>query len=151
MTGETGSKLDVYDLEVAAEREDVLRDLAEFQLAAVGGGCWRPRPGRWAGAGAGAGPLQWAQRGAETRWDLQNAMLESGLQHHHIRGTSAPSPTPRPLPCAPLLGPQTLYNAMLENNCSEHASRMSAMENSTKSAGEMLESLTLKCAGMEGG
>ncbi|GBF94220.1 ATP synthase subunit mitochondrial [Raphidocelis subcapitata] len=72
MTGETGSKLDVYDLEVAAEREDVLRDLAEFQLAA------------------------------------------------------------------------TLYNAMLENNCSEHASRMSAMENSTKSAGEMLESLTLK-------
>lgn len=39
---------------------------------------------------------------------------------------------------------QTLYNAMLENNCSEHASRMSAMENSTKSAGEMLNSLTLK-------
>lgn len=72
MTGETGSKLDVYDLEVAAEREDALKDLAEFQLAA------------------------------------------------------------------------TLYNAMLENNCSEHASRMSAMENSTKSAGEMLESLTLK-------
>ncbi|KIY94326.1 F-type H+-transporting ATPase subunit gamma [Monoraphidium neglectum] len=38
----------------------------------------------------------------------------------------------------------TLYNAMLENNCSEHASRMSAMENSTKSAGEMLTKLTLK-------
>jgi F-type H+-transporting ATPase subunit gamma len=37
----------------------------------------------------------------------------------------------------------TLYNAMLENNCSEHASRMSAMENSTKSAGEMLSALTL--------
>lgn len=37
----------------------------------------------------------------------------------------------------------TLYNAMLENNCSEHASRMSAMENSTKSAGEMLGKLTL--------
>lgn len=37
----------------------------------------------------------------------------------------------------------TLYNAMLENNCSEHASRMSAMENSTKSAGEMLGRLTL--------
>lgn len=72
MTGESGSKLDVYDLEIPAEREDVLKDLAEFQLAA------------------------------------------------------------------------TLYNAMLENNCSEHASRMSAMENSTKSAGEMLERLTLK-------
>jgi hypothetical protein len=42
-----------------------------------------------------------------------------------------------------------LYNAMLENNCSEHASRMSAMENSTKSAGEMLGKLTLaynRCA-----
>jgi len=37
----------------------------------------------------------------------------------------------------------TLFNAMLENNCSEHASRMSAMENSTKSAGEMLGKLTL--------
>uniref|UniRef100_A0A7S3RAQ1 ATP synthase subunit gamma n=1 Tax=Dunaliella tertiolecta TaxID=3047 RepID=A0A7S3RAQ1_DUNTE len=37
----------------------------------------------------------------------------------------------------------TLHNAMLENNCSEHASRMSAMENSTKSAGEMLSALTL--------
>lgn len=37
----------------------------------------------------------------------------------------------------------TLFNAMLENNCSEHASRMSAMENSTKSAGEMLGALTL--------
>lgn len=37
----------------------------------------------------------------------------------------------------------TLYNAMLENNCSEHASRMSAMENSTKSASEMLTKLTL--------
>jgi F0F1-type ATP synthase gamma subunit len=39
--------------------------------------------------------------------------------------------------------PQTLYNAMLENNCSEHASRMTAMENSTKSAGEMLGNLVL--------
>lgn len=27
---------------------------------------------------------------------------------------------------------------MLENNCSEQSSRMSAMENSTKNAGEML-------------
>lgn len=39
---------------------------------------------------------------------------------------------------------QTLYNAMLENNCSEHASRMSAMENSSKSAGEILDKLTLQ-------
>lgn len=38
---------------------------------------------------------------------------------------------------------QVLYNAMLENNCSEHASRMSAMENSSKSAGEILGRLTL--------
>lgn len=67
----SGNKLDAYELEVTHERIDVLRDLAEFQLAS------------------------------------------------------------------------TLYNAMLENNCSEHASRMSAMENSTKSAGEMLSKLTL--------
>jgi F-type H+-transporting ATPase subunit gamma len=36
-----------------------------------------------------------------------------------------------------------LYTAMLENNCSEQSSRMSAMENSTKNAGEMLGKLTL--------
>lgn len=53
-----------------------------------------------------------------------------------------------PDPCCPSLGclslaAQTVYNAMLENNCSESASRMSAMENSTKSAGEMLSKLTL--------
>ena len=36
-----------------------------------------------------------------------------------------------------------LYNAMSENNCSENASRMQAMENSTKNASEMLEKLTL--------
>lgn len=72
LAGESGSKLDAYELEVAGERADVLVDLAEFQLAA------------------------------------------------------------------------TLYNGMLENNCSEHASRMSAMENSTKSAGEILNRLTLQ-------
>lgn len=48
MAGEQGSKLDAYDLEVAAEREDVLRDLAEFQLAAV-----RRRGGVGLGMGAG--------------------------------------------------------------------------------------------------
>ncbi|PNH00715.1 ATP synthase subunit gamma, mitochondrial [Tetrabaena socialis] len=68
----SGNRLDAYEVEATHERSDVLRDLAEFQLAA------------------------------------------------------------------------TLYNAMLENNCSEHASRMSAMENSTKSAGEMLGKLTLE-------
>ena len=36
-----------------------------------------------------------------------------------------------------------MNNAMLENNCSEQASRMSAMESSTKNAKEMLERLTL--------
>lgn len=36
-----------------------------------------------------------------------------------------------------------LYNAMLENGCSENASRMAAMENSTKNASEMLQRLTL--------
>ena len=38
---------------------------------------------------------------------------------------------------------QTLYNALLENNCSEQASRMAAMESSTKNASEMLQKLTL--------
>ncbi len=38
---------------------------------------------------------------------------------------------------------QMMYNALLENNCSEQASRMSAMESSTKNATEMLSKLTL--------
>lgn len=37
----------------------------------------------------------------------------------------------------------SLFACMLENNCSEQSSRMSAMENSTKNAGEMLGKLTL--------
>lgn len=37
-----------------------------------------------------------------------------------------------------------LYNGLLENNCSENASRMQAMENSTKNASEMLDRLTLQ-------
>jgi F-type H+-transporting ATPase subunit gamma len=37
----------------------------------------------------------------------------------------------------------TLFTSMLENNCSEQSSRMAAMENSTKNAGEMLGKLTL--------
>lgn len=36
-----------------------------------------------------------------------------------------------------------LYNSLLENNCSENASRMQAMENSTKNASEMLVKLNL--------
>ncbi len=38
---------------------------------------------------------------------------------------------------------QVLFNGMLENNCSEQASRMAAMESSTKNAKEMLSKLTL--------
>ena len=37
----------------------------------------------------------------------------------------------------------TLFNAMLENNCSEQAARMAAMESSTKNATEILGKLTL--------
>jgi F-type H+-transporting ATPase subunit gamma len=37
----------------------------------------------------------------------------------------------------------TLFSSMLESNCSEQSSRMNAMENSTKNAGEMLGKLTL--------
>jgi hypothetical protein len=37
MAGEQGSKLDVYEMEVANERGDALQDLAEFNLAVVSG------------------------------------------------------------------------------------------------------------------
>jgi hypothetical protein len=37
LAGEQGSKLDVYEMEVANERGDALQDLAEFNLAVVSG------------------------------------------------------------------------------------------------------------------
>ncbi|MCO5585857.1 hypothetical protein L7F22_039790 [Adiantum nelumboides] len=39
---------------------------------------------------------------------------------------------------------QMLFNASLENACSEQGARMSAMDSSTRNATEMLDKLTLK-------
>ena len=36
-----------------------------------------------------------------------------------------------------------MYNAVLENGCSELGARMSAMDSSSRNAGEMLDRLTL--------
>jgi F-type H+-transporting ATPase subunit gamma len=36
-----------------------------------------------------------------------------------------------------------VYRALLENNASEHGSRMTAMDNATRNAGEMIKKLTL--------
>ncbi len=36
-----------------------------------------------------------------------------------------------------------VYRSLLENNASEHGARMSAMDNATRNAGEMIDSLTL--------
>jgi len=36
-----------------------------------------------------------------------------------------------------------MYNAVLENACSEQGARMSAMDSSSRNAGEMLDRLTL--------
>lgn len=38
---------------------------------------------------------------------------------------------------------QVMYNAALENACSELGARMSAMDSSSRNAGEMLDRLTL--------
>ena len=38
----------------------------------------------------------------------------------------------------------TFYNALLNNIASEQSSRMNAMENASKNAGEILQSLTLE-------
>lgn len=37
-----------------------------------------------------------------------------------------------------------IYNAFLENSASEHGARMSAMDNATRNAGDMIKKLTLK-------
>ncbi|KAH7528864.1 hypothetical protein FEM48_Zijuj05G0123100 [Ziziphus jujuba var. spinosa] len=42
-----------------------------------------------------------------------------------------------------LLLPQVLFNAVMENACSEQGARMSAMDSSSRNAGEMLDRLTL--------
>ena len=36
-----------------------------------------------------------------------------------------------------------VFRALLENNASEHGARMSAMDNATRNAGEMIDSLTM--------
>ena len=36
-----------------------------------------------------------------------------------------------------------VFRSLLENNASEHGARMSAMDNATRNAGEMIDSLTL--------
>lgn len=38
---------------------------------------------------------------------------------------------------------QVMFNAVLENACSEQGARMSAMDSSSRNAGEMLDRLTL--------
>ena len=58
-----------------------------------------------------------------------------------VLATPAASPRASSAECFLL---QTLYNALLENNCSEQASRMAAMESSTKNATEMISKLSLQ-------
>jgi len=38
---------------------------------------------------------------------------------------------------------QTVFQSLLESVAAEHAARMTAMDNATKNAGELIESLTL--------
>lgn len=38
---------------------------------------------------------------------------------------------------------QTMYNGLLENSCSENASRVAAMDSSTNNASDLLSKLTL--------
>lgn len=78
----------------------------------------------------------------ETMEKQLNEPSGNRLDAYEIEATHERSDTLRDLAEFQLAA--TLYNAMLENNCSESASRMSAMENSTKSASEMLTALTLK-------
>lgn len=150
MAGESGSKLDVYEMEVASERGDALQDLAEFNLAVVsrqltvalvivkfcGSGDTAGQKG--AGGGAAGRAVFLRCRGRCTYRCCSTTAATCACQPR-----STPAHALALSRCA-VVPPQTLYNAMLENNCSEHASRMSAMENSSKSAGEILERLTLQ-------
>lgn len=73
-------------------------------------------------------------------------MASAGSDQRRVRCISVPCHGHQPcrqsndshLALTTIVPLQTLYNSMLENNCSEQSSRMSAMENSTKNAGEML-------------
>ena len=115
-----------------------------------GGGGWRVevwvRRGRDAYEGLRAAAARRDPRGAaadDARPLAHTPSLTLSHPHQPPRDTHKHTPTHTPPPLTPTMR-QTLYNAMLENNCSEHASRMSAMENSTKSAGDILNRLTLK-------
>ncbi|MBA0563525.1 hypothetical protein Golob_008500, partial [Gossypium lobatum] len=45
--------------------------------------------------------------------------------------------------CLRNLDEQVMFNAVLENACSEQGARMSAMDSSSRNAGDMLDRLTL--------
>lgn len=67
LAGEQGSKLDMYEMEVANERGDALQDLAEFQLAAVSHSLTSPVKFSWTSALPGS---VWAMNVVGCFWAL---------------------------------------------------------------------------------
>ena len=135
---EAGGALDSYEVE-GPDRAELLQDLAEFQLATVG-------PAEDCSShglhdivhqgGICCLPFR-ARKYALVLCCVQPCHQAQG----YVPVTPAASPTASSAECFLL---QTLYNALLENNCSEQASRMAAMESSTKNATEMISKLSLQ-------
>ena len=75
-------------------------------------------------------------------------MLESGEDDAHeraLRGDFIYEPEPEEIltRLLPVYLETELFRALLESAASEHGARMTAMRNASKSAGELIDSLTL--------
>ena len=110
--------LDSYEIEGGETKAEILQNLAEFQFSCVG---------------------YFSPYGLSLIFILSlftllkfSAMYCNNL--YLVRDQS---------PLALLFLAQVLFNAVLENACSELGARMSAMDSSSRNAGEMLDRLTL--------
>ncbi|CAG9466843.1 unnamed protein product [Pedinophyceae sp. YPF-701] len=73
---------------------------------------------------------------------MQEALAATGkIQQYEMEGPETEEELCRDL--AEFQMATLVFNSLLENNCSENASRMSAMESSTKNASEMIDKLSL--------
>ena len=68
------------------------------------------------------------------------ALDEQGVQEDYIY---EPAPQELLASLLPHYVQQLVFRALLESVAAEHAARMTAMENATKNAGELIDSLTL--------
>lgn len=143
---EAGAALDQYEVE-GPDRAEILTNLGEFQLAVVShhliftGVCLENQSSSRDPMVSNIGVLRDVELNAKYIPVILDGGICQGVGLCQAGKSSLREPKFGYRDTSLVL--QSMYNGIQENNCSEQASRMSAMENSTKNASEILEKLTL--------